>query len=153
MTNAQKNELFAASTRKAYLMICQITGTGVAYRIVQDSVDHVISGQTFVHTDFSYSPPDPSAQDSTASVTIDDTDRMLTGLIAGKRDTLDVTIGVVDSDDMTVYIEGPFEHTVTSKSFSPADGKVTLKLSSLTRLGYNASRYSYGTTEFPGLFG
>ncbi|MFA6870346.1 MAG: hypothetical protein WCQ63_05135 [Methanomethylophilus sp.] len=152
MNHASRKEVFAPASSKVYPMICQITGEGFAYRIIQDNVDHVIGGETFYGTDFSYNPPNPNADDSTSQISIDDTDRKLISLIASFSGDITVTFGIIDEDDPTSYLDGPFEHTVTSKSYT-SSGKITLKLSALSRLGYTASRYSYSSSEFPGLIG
>lgn len=152
MNESDKKELYAASTGKLYVKVCTITGTGVDYAVVDDARDLVIGGKTYRHTSFTYAPPDSSAESGSSTMTIDDTDLVLTSLIAGKRDPLEVSVWVVERNDPGTPVTEVNIHDVVKMSFS--SGKVSLSLGELTTpLSYNASRYSYGTTDFPGLFG
>lgn len=152
MTNADKKEMYAASTGKVYVKVCTITGTGMDYAIVDDARDLVVGGKMYRHTSFTYAPPESSAESGSSTMTIDDLDLVLTSLVAGRRGALEVSVWVVDRDNPDTPVTDVNTHDVVKMSFS--SGKVSLSLGELTTpLSYNASRYSYGTTDFPGLFG
>lgn len=153
MTDSGKRELYAQSTAKLYVKVCTITANGVDYAIVDDARYLVVGGKTYRHTSFTYSPPDPSAESGSTSMTIDDVDLALTSLLAGKRGPIVVSVWVVDRDDPSTAVTDVNTHEVTKMVFS-SSGQVSLTLGELvTPLAFNASRYSYGVTDFPGLFG
>ena len=153
MNDSDKKELYAPSTARLYVKMATISGEGVDYAIVDDSRDVVAGGRTFRHTSFTYAPPDPSASSGTSTMGIDDLDLVLTSMIAGKRGPFEVSVWVVDRDDPDVPVTDVNTHDVTKMAFS-SDGKVSLTLGELTTpLSFTASRYGYGATDVPGLFG
>ncbi len=103
---------------------------------------------------FDFTPPTYGSVDEASTITIDDVDRVLAKAFQEiGNDAATAQVGLIDTENPEIMIDGPYKYKVVSFSKSSSDGKVTLSLQRLAILDCKASAKTYSATVFPGLFG
>ncbi len=121
-------------------------------RLINNTEDFYFMGNTYKADSFDLASGDPAAADASISVTITDTDRVLTELIQSAVGTIEAKVFTLRLKDTSSYIEGPDYYKVENVSLTSADSKVTVSMGRRSVLSYNASSASYNNRNFPGLF-
>ncbi len=154
MSEALK-ELYLPQTTAVFGNILRIEHASwdVPMLYVANTEDIVVSGETFVARDFSFTPPDSSSEDDSAQITIDDVDRTLAWALQQVTSGVTVTLSCIRLDQPSIRIDGPYSYSLDSFKKDSASGKATLELTRQGFLNYTASKDSYTNLLFPGVFG
>lgn len=120
-----------------------------------DNTQGVTSGDmVYEPRGFDFTPPSPDSEDDSATIAIDDVDRVLSKAFQTmERGCAETSVSMIRFDEPDVVIDGPYRYKVIGFTKSSASGQVRLSLSRLAPLDANASRAKYTASEFPGLYG
>ena len=149
MNSNTVSEILKESSGAVISEIIEITWDGGSLRYVNNTEGIEIGDEYYTPTGFSFTPPDGTGGSGTLE--IDDTDGTLTYILQ-EKDTISVSVALIDMDEPEPFLEGPLSFDIEEAS-SSSDGSCRLTLSSRSKLSYGLSKLTYSTTIFPGLYG
>jgi len=121
LSSAAKSTVFAQQTSEAALCLLTITGTGIGVplRFVNNQLDVVSRGNTYLATAFMISLPD-ERDDAPPRVILnfDNVDRQIVGAIRSLTVAPTVTLEVVFSSALDTVEAGPFAFTLRNVDYS-----------------------------------
>lgn len=153
LSTAAKQAIFAQETAQAALCLLTITGTGIGVplRFVNNQVDVVSRGNSYLGVAFMVSLPD-ERDDSPARVTIslDNVDRALVSAIRTLTVAPTITLEVVFSAALDTVEAGPFAFTLRNVDYTADTISGELRFEDFLNESFPAD--SFTPNNFPGLF-
>lgn len=152
ITPATRKELLAQETGEVFcnLVVFSHPSWTAPLRFVDDTVGIMVGGVAYAARGFDFNPPDADASDASATVEIEDVDRLITARLQSLEGTPEITLSCIRRGDPASPVDGPYAYDLSGMT---QGGKGTVKLSLVRRsmLSYNASPSSYSNVNFPGL--
>lgn len=140
-------EITSVSSSLCITEIARITWNNKELLLVNNNKAAMVDGKEYTPCGFKYSPPSDSGD---GSIEIDDVDGTLTYAIQS-TESMEIEISLIDVDDTSYRIEGPIYFKADSAS-ATSKGTVTIDIALTDRISYALSKFTYSTSNFPGLF-
>lgn len=147
-----KKEIYKESTSNIFTQLLEIKGEDFEFYYINDNLEFTMNNKTYIPCNFSYVPSEPEAIDASNQIQFDDVDKELTYFLQKTTKEIEVRIGLIDRENSTDFIEGPYDHKVKNIKI-PTNSLITLNLVSNNKLAYKIGNSSYSNINFPGLFG
>lgn len=156
ITQETRRAVYGQDCRKVFCNILRIDHAGLAAPLgfIDNTRGVTSGGMPYEPRGFDFTPPAPDSEDSSATIAIDDVDRVLARAFQTiEGGSAEVSVSMIRFDEPDITVDGPYRYKAIGFSKSSSSGQARISLSRLMPLDANASRVRYAPSTFPGLYG